>query len=166
MDLIIFWSNFPGMRFPWECHDQSQETNWHHCVTGPELPFFQKRRVTLKIDQSVKMPWEWELHAPIDHFHKWRPLLHSFVLMLIRPTALILKQVFFWNLLVVARLVGFISIKTKEYFIWPPLWKRPIHRLLVMLTLLFQPRWWLHQQKSRWPPVLINEPYCKQKHST
>ena len=95
-------------------------------VTGPELPFFHKRRVTLKLDQSVKMPWEWELHAPIDHFHKWRPLLHSFVLMLIRPTALILKQVFFWNLLVVARLVGFISIKTKEYFIWPPLWKRSI----------------------------------------
>ena len=31
----------------------------------------------------------------IDHFHKWRPLLHSFVFMLIRPTALILKQVFF-----------------------------------------------------------------------
>ena len=60
----------------------------------------------------------------IDHFHKWRPLLHSFVLMLIRPTALVLKQIFFWNLLFVARLVGLISIKTKEYFIWPPLWKR------------------------------------------
>jgi len=58
----------------------------------------------------------------IDHFHKWRPLLHSFVFMLIRPTALVLKQIFFWNLLVVARLVGLIGIKTKEYFIWPPLW--------------------------------------------
>ena len=31
----------------------------------------------------------------IDHFHKWRPLLHSFVFMLIRPTALVLKQIFF-----------------------------------------------------------------------
>ena len=31
----------------------------------------------------------------IDHFHKWRLLLHSFVLMLIRPTALVLKQIFF-----------------------------------------------------------------------
>ena len=31
----------------------------------------------------------------IDHFHKWRPTLHSFVFMLIRPTALVLKQIFF-----------------------------------------------------------------------
>ena len=30
-----------------------------------------------------------------DHFHKWRPLLHFFVFMLITPTALILKQIFF-----------------------------------------------------------------------
>ena len=62
----------------------------------------------------------------IDHFHKWRPLLHSFVFMLIRPTALVLKQIFLWNLLAVTRLVGLISIKTKEYFIWPPLWKKSI----------------------------------------
>ena len=26
-DRFIFRSNFPGMRLPWECHDQSQETN-------------------------------------------------------------------------------------------------------------------------------------------
>ena len=45
------------MRLLWECHDQSQETNWRHCVTGPELPFFRKRKGVLKIDQSVKMPW-------------------------------------------------------------------------------------------------------------
>ena len=30
----------------------------------------------------------------IDHFHKWRFPLHSFVVMFIRPTALILKQMF------------------------------------------------------------------------
>ena len=53
-------------------------------------------------------------YAFIDHFHKWRPTLHSFVFMLIRPTALVWKQIFFWILLVVARLVGLISIKTKE----------------------------------------------------
>ena len=29
-----------------------------------------------------------------DHFHKWLPLLHSFVFMLIRPTTIILKQIF------------------------------------------------------------------------
>ena len=46
--------------------------------------------------------------------------------MLISPTALILKQTFFWNLLVLARLERLISIKTKEHFIWPPLWKRSI----------------------------------------
>ena len=45
------------MRLPWECHNQSQDTNWRHCVTGPELPFFHTRKRVLKIDQSVKMPW-------------------------------------------------------------------------------------------------------------
>ena len=47
------------MRLSWECHDQSQETNWRHCATGPELPFFHKRKGFLKIEQSVKMPWHW-----------------------------------------------------------------------------------------------------------
>ena len=31
----------------------------------------------------------------MDHFHKWRPTFHSFVFMLIRPTALVLKQILF-----------------------------------------------------------------------
>ena len=44
------------MRLPWECQNQSQDTNWRHCVTGPELSFFHKRKGVLKIDQSVKMP--------------------------------------------------------------------------------------------------------------
>ena len=26
-DRFIFRSNFPGIRLPWECHDQPQETN-------------------------------------------------------------------------------------------------------------------------------------------
>ena len=54
---FIFRSNLLWMRLPWECHNQSQDTNWRHCVTGPELPFFHKRKDVLKIDQSVKMPW-------------------------------------------------------------------------------------------------------------
>jgi len=41
------------MRLPWECHDQSQETNWRHCIAFLSL----KRKGTLKIDQCVKMPW-------------------------------------------------------------------------------------------------------------
>jgi len=32
------------MRLPWEYYGQSQETNWRHYVTGPELPFFHKRK--------------------------------------------------------------------------------------------------------------------------
>ena len=71
----------------------------------------------------------------IAHFHKWQPLLHSFVFILIRPTALVLKQIFFWNLLVVTRLVGLISIKTKENFIWPPLWKRSMRVSLGIQTI-------------------------------
>ena len=56
IDRSIFRSNFPGMILQWEYHDQSQETNRRQCVTGPELPFFHKRKAILKIDQSVKMP--------------------------------------------------------------------------------------------------------------
>ena len=58
IDRCIFRSNLLWMRLPWECHNQSQDTNWRHCVTGPELPFFHKRKGILKIDQSVKMPWQ------------------------------------------------------------------------------------------------------------
>ena len=54
---FIFKSNLLWMRLPWECHNQSQDTNWRHCVTAPELPFFHKRKGVLKIDPSVKMPW-------------------------------------------------------------------------------------------------------------
>ena len=57
VDRFIFKSNLLWMRLPWECHNQSQDTNWRHRVTGPELPFFHKRKGVLKIDQSVKMPW-------------------------------------------------------------------------------------------------------------
>ena len=57
IDRFIFRSNLLWMRLPWECHNQSHDTNWRHCVTGPELPFFHKRKGVLKIDQSVKMPW-------------------------------------------------------------------------------------------------------------
>ena len=53
------------MRLPWECRDQSQETSWRRCVTGP---FFHKRKGFLKIDRGVKMTRHlglvWELHAP------------------------------------------------------------------------------------------------------
>ena len=45
------------MRPPWECNNQSQDTNWRHCVTRQELPFCHKRKGVLKIDQSLKMSW-------------------------------------------------------------------------------------------------------------
>ena len=66
-DRFIFKSNLLSMRLPRECHNQSQDTYWRPCVTGPELPFFHKRKGILKIDQSVKMPdigLEWELQGP------------------------------------------------------------------------------------------------------
>ena len=59
LDRFIFRSNFPRMRLPWECHDRARVIDWRHCVTGPELPFFSKRNHTLKIDQSVMIPWHW-----------------------------------------------------------------------------------------------------------
>ena len=64
VDCFKFRSNCLQIRPPWEYHDHSLETNWRHCVTGPELPFLLKRKgilkisSILKIDQSVKMPWQ------------------------------------------------------------------------------------------------------------
>ena len=38
---FTFGSNLLWMRLAWESSDnQSKDTNWRHCVTGPELPFF------------------------------------------------------------------------------------------------------------------------------
>ena len=60
IDRFIFRSNLLWRRLPWECHNQSQDTNWRHCVTGLGLPFVYKRKGVLKVDQSVKVLW----HAP------------------------------------------------------------------------------------------------------
>ena len=43
--------------------------------------------------------------------------------MLIRPTGLTLVEIFFWIVPMAVRLIGLISIKTKEYSLWSPLWK-------------------------------------------
>ena len=40
---------------------------------------------------------------------------YPFVVMLIRPTDLALVEIFFWNVVMAARLVRLISIKTEEY---------------------------------------------------
>ena len=74
-DRFIFTSNFPGLRLPWEWHDQSQETNWRHCImTGPELPFIHKTYT--KNRSYMKIPWHtlsMELHAPTHRLLK-RPI--------------------------------------------------------------------------------------------
>ena len=43
-------------------------------------------------------------------------------------------QLFFCNLLLVARLERLISIKTKEYFIWPPLYERGLCRGVIEIV--------------------------------
>ena len=52
----------------------------------------------------------------IDRMHKWRPKKYSFVFVLIRPTSLVLKELFFCISSVPTRLVRLISTKTKEHF--------------------------------------------------
>ena len=46
--------------------------------------------------------------------------------MLIRPTGPTLVEIFFWIFPMAARLERLISIKTKEYLSWSPLWKRSV----------------------------------------
>ena len=53
----IYFENLLGIRLPRECHDQSQDSNWRHHFTGPELRFFHKRKGVPKRDPSVKIPW-------------------------------------------------------------------------------------------------------------
>ena len=57
IDRFTLTSNLLWMGLPWERHNQSQDTNWRHCVIRSELLFFHKRKGILKIDQSVKMLW-------------------------------------------------------------------------------------------------------------
>ena len=67
------------MRVPWEYHDQSQETNWRHCVTGPELPLFHKRKGMLKKISLWKcrdIGLVWELHPPT---HRLPPYLSCYI---------------------------------------------------------------------------------------
>ena len=61
-----------------------------------------------------------EFAACIDRFHEWQPINYSFLHVLIRPTSLVLKENFFCALSVLTRLVGLISTKTIECFLWPP----------------------------------------------
>ena len=57
IDRFMFKSNLLWMRLPWECHNQSQDTNWRHCVLDRNCLSFTKEKVYQKIDQSIKMPW-------------------------------------------------------------------------------------------------------------
>ena len=56
--------------------------------------------------------------------------------MLIRPTGLTLVKTFFWIVPMAARLIRLISIKTKEYQIWSPLWERSMVLNLLSLHVL------------------------------
>ena len=56
-----------------------------------------------------------EMHT-IDRLHKRWPKKNSFVFVLITPTSLVLKELFFCILSVPMRRVTLISIKRKEYF--------------------------------------------------
>ena len=61
----------------WDFHG-SAITNHEHCVTGPELSFFHKRKGVLKIDQFVKcrdIDLVWKLHAPTNRL--LLPLIRS-----------------------------------------------------------------------------------------
>ena len=58
-----------------------------------------------------------EMKFVIHHFHKGGTIYYSFAFMVIRPTALILKRKFFWNVLTLARREGLIRTWTKEYLI-------------------------------------------------
>ena len=51
----------------------------------------------------------------IDHFHKWRPIINSFVSIKINLTNLILKLIIQKSFYSQARLVRLIKINTKEF---------------------------------------------------
>ena len=61
IDRYIFRSNFPGIRLPWEYHNQSQETNWRHCVTGPETAFLSQKK---KVFSTLANPIIHRLYPP------------------------------------------------------------------------------------------------------
>ena len=70
---------------------------------------------------SPQLPSAW-----IDHFlPNGGTYNYPLIVMLIRPTGLAVVEIFFWNVPLAARLIRLMSIKTKEYEMWSPLWKRP-----------------------------------------
>ena len=85
-----------------------------------------------KADQLAfwKCSWGADLGQIIDHFRIWLRSWYSFVFMLIRSTGLTFVQVFLRISPMAAGWERLISIKTKEYLIWLPLWKRPIGSLM------------------------------------
>ena len=92
---FTFGSNLLWMRLAWESHNQSKDTNWRHCVTGPELPFFHKRKGVLKIDQSVKMPWH-RLSMGVASSCSSAPDL---ILFHVHLSVFVLQLTFFWLVL-------------------------------------------------------------------
>ena len=76
---FIFRSNFPEMRLSWECHDQSQETNWRYCVTGLESLSLTKEKGLLKIDHSVKIKPKNFFHGGTVRLHVGYSIKHFFM---------------------------------------------------------------------------------------
>ena len=89
----------------------------------------------------------------VDHFHKWRLPLHSLVFMLIRPTTLFLKRIFFWYLLFVARLEVLLALKQKNILFGRHYergllkWLR--RRYLLPVTSAYDKIFWSSQIKKR-----------------
>ena len=61
IERFIFRWNFPGVRLPWECYDQSQKANWRHWTGTVSLS--QKKRYTKNIP-IWKNVLTWDLHVP------------------------------------------------------------------------------------------------------
>ena len=65
IDRYIFRLNFLGMRLPWECHDQSQETNlmslchWSTAFLSQKKRYTENRSVFINCAQVAQLVEHW-----------------------------------------------------------------------------------------------------------
>ena len=104
------------MRLQWECLNQSQETNWRHCVTGLELPFFHERKSIRETDQCVRMLWR-TLSMRVAYSYSSAPAWQHFPPRLCFAGAILAIIFVAWMLALLAgSMMEFLTLKAKKYY--------------------------------------------------
>ena len=128
----VDWQNCDVTTCLWNRTRKEKKKQWHVMLWTGKRGNFCSILCEFVIEIKLMLMWDFvveiggfptEAHS-FEHFlkgwsrdrlHKWRPKKYSFVIVLIKPTSLALKEHFFCISSVPTRLVSLIGIKRKEY---------------------------------------------------